>query len=200
MATPTYAEVIEQINTYIVANGNNEITANVLNPILKILADFSNNTIGNLEDLTTDENDTIVDALNSLVQNISDINNNGVKLFTGNDNPNTTPPSNYDYADFYMQVDSIDSTPIQLWQWDGFEWSQVGSFINQSDYRAEFNLNINPKVFEIPENTLLFGVYLNNTPLDFFYWSKNSESITITYPDFDPNGLDKISIIGSTQQ
>lgn len=55
MATPTYSDVISQINTYIVANGNNEITANVLNPILKIMTNFTNNNIGDLDDLTTDE-------------------------------------------------------------------------------------------------------------------------------------------------
>lgn len=122
MATPTYATVLGQINTYIVTNDNNEITANVLNPILELILDFANNTIGNLEDLTTDENSTVVAALNSLVQNILDITNGSVKLHTGYDDPNVTPPASYNYADFFMQLDIIDESPIKLWQWNGFEW------------------------------------------------------------------------------
>lgn len=122
MATPTYATVLSQINTYIVANGNNEITANVLNPILQLLLDFANNTIGNLDNLTTDENTTVVAALNSLVQNILDITNGSVKLHTGYDDPNVTPPDAYNYADFFMELDIIDDSPIKLWQWNGFEW------------------------------------------------------------------------------
>lgn len=122
MATPTYAQVLTQINTYIVANGNNEITANVLNPILQIMTNFTNNNIGDLSTLTTDEKNSIVEAINSLKQNFDDLVNNGVQLYTGIDDPNTTPPPTYNYADFYMQLD-IDSLPVQLWQWNGFVWT-----------------------------------------------------------------------------
>jgi len=121
MATPTYAEVISQINTFIVTNHNNEITANVLNPILVLLTDFTNNTIGDLETLTTDEKDTIVDAINSLKNNLNNITNNGVQLYSGMGDPNVTPPPTYKPADFYLQVDS-DSLPVQLWQFNAFTW------------------------------------------------------------------------------
>jgi len=122
MATPTYAEVLTQINTYIVANGNNEITANVLNPILQYMLDFANNNIGDMSTLTTDEIDTIVNAINSLKINFDDLNNTGVQLHTGYDDPNVTPPLTYNYADFYMQLDSGDDSPIYLWQYNGIEW------------------------------------------------------------------------------
>ena len=69
MTTPLYATVLGQINTYIVANSNNEITANVLNPILKIILDFANNNIGDLSTLTTNEKNSIVESINSLKQN-----------------------------------------------------------------------------------------------------------------------------------
>jgi len=121
MATPTYSEVISQINTFIVTNHNNEITANVLNPILVLLTDFTNNTIGDLETLTTDEKDTIVDAINSLKNNLNNITNNGVQLYSGMGDPNVTPPPTYKPADFYLQVDS-DSLPVQLWQFNAFSW------------------------------------------------------------------------------
>ena len=124
MATPTYAEVFAQINTYIVANGNNEITANVLNPILDAILDFANNNIGDLDTLTTDEKNSVVEAINSLKQNFDDLVNNGVQLYTGIDDPNVTPPPTYNYSDFYMQLD-IDSLPVKLWQWNGFIWTDA---------------------------------------------------------------------------
>jgi hypothetical protein len=122
MPTPNYATVINQINTFIVANGNNEITANILNPILKLLIDFSNNTIGDLSTLTTDESDNIVNAINSLKENINNIGSDGVKLFTGFDNPNLVPPPSFSFADFYMQLSNLDNSPIELFQYNGFEW------------------------------------------------------------------------------
>lgn len=122
MATPTYATVLSQINAFIVANGNNEITANVLNPILKLILDFASNNIGDLSTLTTDENNSIVEAINSLKNNFNDLVNNGVQLYQGYDNPNDVPPPSYKYADFYMQLDIGDDSPIYLWQWNGFEW------------------------------------------------------------------------------
>lgn len=126
MAIPLYATVLGQINTYIVANGNNEITANVLNPILGLILDFANNNIGDLDTLTTDEKNSIVESINSLKQNFDDLVNNGVQLYTGINDPNDIPPATYNYADFYMQLD-IDSLPIKLWQWNGFEWVDSSS-------------------------------------------------------------------------
>jgi len=126
MATPTYATVLNQINSYIVANGDNEITANVLNPILQLITDFANNNIGDLDELTTAESNSIVEAVNSLKQNFDDLVNNGVQLYTGINNPNETPPTAYNYADFYMQLD-IDSLPVKLWQWNGFDWIDLVS-------------------------------------------------------------------------
>jgi len=123
MATPTYAEVLTQINTYIVANGNNEITANVLNPVLSFILDFANNNIGDLSTLTTDETNSIVEAINSLKINFDDLLNNGVQLYTGYSDPNITPPLTYKYADFYMQLDSGDDSPVYLWQYNGIEWT-----------------------------------------------------------------------------
>jgi hypothetical protein len=127
MATPSYATVIGQINTFIVANGNNEITANVLNPILDLITDFANNHMGDLGTLTTDETDNLVEAINSLKQNIEDITGNSVQLYEGVGDPNDTPPTSFNDADFFMQISPIDNEPIQLWQFDGFNWVEVGN-------------------------------------------------------------------------
>ena len=150
MATPSYSHVIDQINTFIVANGNNEITANVLNPILELITDFANNHIGDLDNLTTDETDTLVDAINSLKQNINDIVGNSVQLHIGNANPNDVPPSTYNYGDFFMQLSPLDNEPIQLWQFNGFEWFAPdavtswgdieGNIADQTDLQGALNL------------------------------------------------------------
>lgn len=124
MATPTYITALQQINDYIVANGNNEITGPVLNSVLNVILDFANNNIGDLDTLTTDEKNSIVEAINSLKQNFDDLVNNGVQLYTGINDPNITPPPTYNYADFYMQLD-IDDLPVKLWQWNGFEWTDA---------------------------------------------------------------------------
>ncbi len=141
MATPTYSYVIAQINTYIVANGNKEITANVLNPILAIMTDFANNNIGDLDDLTTEEKNSVVESINSLKQNFDDLSNSGVQLHIGYDDPNVTPPPTYTYADFYMQLLEDDDSPLSLWQWNGTEWTTgnptnevtTDDVINESD-------------------------------------------------------------------
>lgn len=122
MAAPSYSDVIDLINQFIITNGNNEITAAVLNPVLEFMTDFANNNMGDLSLLTTDLTDDLVSAINSLKQNFDDLSNNGVQLYTGVPDPNVTPPPTYNYADFYMQIDSIDSSPIVLWQWNGFIW------------------------------------------------------------------------------
>ena len=160
MATPIYATVIGQINTYIVANGNNEITANVLNPILVLLADFANNNIGDLSTLTTDQKNSVVEAINSLKQNFDDLVNNGVQLYTGIDNPNDTPPPTYKYADFYMQVD-IDSLPVKLWQWNGFVWTDA----SQEPQTESDNVNNNSNVPGISVTEALN--YLLNNAINF---------------------------------
>lgn len=121
MAIPTYAQVISEINTFIVTNHNNEITAEVLNPILVLITDFANNTIGDLNTLTTDQKDTVVAAINSLKNNLNNIVNNGVQLYSGMGDPNASPPPTYKPADFYLQVD-FDDLPVRLWQFNGITW------------------------------------------------------------------------------
>lgn len=176
MATPSYSYVIDQINTFIVANGNNEITANVLNPILEVITDFANNHMGNLDNLTTDETDTLVDSINSLKQNINDIVGNSVQLHVGNANPNDTPPSTYNYGDFYMQLSPLDNEPIQLWQFNGFEWFAPdaapswgdieGNIADQTDLQSELDLKAN--VTDLEDYQLLSekGEANGYTPLD----------------------------------
>lgn len=164
MATPTYAQVIALINQYIITNGNNEITANILNPVLQFITNFANNTIGDLDDLTTDQQDDIVSAINSIKQNFDDLVNKGIQLHTGINNPNIIPPSSYNYADFYMQLD-IDQNPVYLWQWNGLEWTTdmiipeiVG--VNMIDFAR---LTVAQQNFNIPVNAIAIWAEVNGT-------------------------------------
>lgn len=159
MATPNYATVLSQINAFIVANGNNEITANVLNPILKLILDFANNNIGDLSELITDEDSTVVEAINSLKNNFNDLINKGVQLYQGYDNPNDTPPATYKYADFYMQLDSSDDSPIYLWQWNGFQW--VTDMVSGSEIVDFPRLTEDQQIFEIPAGKIAKSALVN---------------------------------------
>lgn len=181
MATPTYAEVLTQINTYIVANGNNEITANVLNPILAFMLDFSNNNIGDLNALTTDETNSLVEAINSLKESFDNLSNSGVQLHTGYDNPNDTPPSSFNYADFFMELDIIDDSPIKLWQWNGFEWLDYSEVPSTNSDNVENNSGVSGSSVTDALNTL--NGLINGLPEQL---------------DFEANGVDNFIDIGTT--
>lgn len=196
MATPTYATVISQINAYIIANGNNEITANVLNPILKVITDFANNTIGELTDLTTSDADTIVVAINSLKNAFDNLNNNGVRLLTGYDDPNVTPPPSYNYADFYMELDVTDDSPIQLWQWSGSEWTTYSSVYSKTEIdfivsnleanlsglsKMQFTADGVANTFNIGSTVGVVAVFWNGVALNDSDWSQSGSIITLTF-------------------
>lgn len=212
MAAPTYNDVLTQINTYIVSNGNNEITGPVLNGVLEILLNFVNNNIGDLSTLTTDQKNSIVEAINSLKGNFDDLVNNGVQLYQGLDDPNDTPPPTYKYADFYMQLDS-DSDPVKLWQWNGTEWTdqsqdpqiQSDNVINNSsvpgitltlalDYLLTNLTTLPPKkqftadgiqdTFNLSTTALAKMVFWNGVPLNGVDWTQTGTNITLTFvPD-----------------
>lgn len=209
MATPTYATALLQITTYIVANGNNEITANVLSPVLKSMLDFANNNIGDLSTLTTDQKNTVVDAINSLKYAFDNLNNNGVQLYTGIDDPNINPPPTYTYADFYMQID-INDLPVKLWQWNGFEWTDASEEPSTTSDNVQNNSDVPgssvtqalnnllsggsnfPKIqiiatagqtiFPLGTKALANGVLLNGLGINDEDWSQSGSNITTTFP------------------
>ena len=64
MATPQ--DLINQINAAIITNGNNEITAIVLNPILVDMVTQYDDLIGDLSQLLTTDQSSIVNAINEI--------------------------------------------------------------------------------------------------------------------------------------
>lgn len=112
---------LDLINTYIVTNHNNEITAIVLNPVLQAIVLEYRDFIGNLNDLTTPETEDLVQAINSIQEQIDNFSFSGVQVYSGTDDPNDTPPLSYNVADFYKQLDGGGNT-IALFQYNGTEW------------------------------------------------------------------------------
>ncbi|MCB0448403.1 MAG: hypothetical protein KDD03_13030, partial [Gelidibacter sp.] len=63
----SYSTVLALINAEIVANGNNEITADVLRPILQEMLLQPNELIGLLSELETSDQTSLVNAINSIL-------------------------------------------------------------------------------------------------------------------------------------
>src|SRR5690606_24040269 len=63
----SYASVLALIQAEIIANGNNEIAANVLRPILEDMLEQPNELVGVLADLNTSDITSIVNAINSIL-------------------------------------------------------------------------------------------------------------------------------------
>jgi|GEM_PF-4869607 len=115
----TLAQVLALINSEIVPNNNNEITANVLRPILVEMLQQPNDLIGLLSNLTTSANTNLVDAINELKNDLSQV--NGINVFQGIGNPNNNGALNPDVADFYSQLD-VSNNVVGLWIYNGNEW------------------------------------------------------------------------------
>lgn len=109
----TEQQIIDLINQEIATNGNNEITALVLNPILIAMIEQPNDVIGDLADLDTTDKSSVVDAINEVLVTAS----SGFNIYTGVDNPNTVPPSGFSIGDWYVLNDES-----AIWQYNGSEW------------------------------------------------------------------------------
>lgn len=141
MANPTYNEVDIAINDNIVTNHNNEITATVLNPILMALLDFSNSSIGILNDLNTTDKTDVVSAINETLSRIDNV-ETGIVVLQGEEDPNDEPPIDpYGIGDMYSQVTSL-GDPIYLYIYTGISWYKL-TIPNLSEVIAQGgNINV----------------------------------------------------------
>ena len=85
-------DVKNLIEAFIVANGVNAITADVLRPILIVMLTQPNDEIGDLTQLNTVTQTDIVSAINEIYNSILSITNDGIKLYQGDADPNVEPP------------------------------------------------------------------------------------------------------------
>lgn len=106
------AAVLALINLYIVANGNNEITADVLRPVLVAMLEQPNDKIGELTDLDTTDKTSIVNAINELVS----ASGGTFNVHTGTQDPNITPPGSFGIGDWFVR------NGTSLYQYNGNTW------------------------------------------------------------------------------
>lgn len=127
----TKQELIDLINNVIKQNGNDEITGQILNAVLLAMVGQSNDLIGDFNN-TTITGATIIDKINSLSGLIE--NASGIKLHSGPNDPNVTPPISYNVADFYAQT--VGGVVIDLYQYNGVFWVNQQNVINDSNVSA----------------------------------------------------------------
>jgi len=111
----TPSQLITYINNQITSNGNNEITAEVLRPILTAMVNQINSLVGNKNNLPTGETN-LISALNN-------INTSGITIHSGIEDPNETSPVSFNLGDFYKQ--EVDNVIIDFWQYNGNQWSEI---------------------------------------------------------------------------
>ena len=127
----TPAELITLINNTVVANGNNEITADVLRPVLVAMVNQINTLVGNEANLPLGST-TVIEAINNSTSA-------GITIHQGTANPNDTPPVSFDLGDFYNQV-NMSSVTVGFWQYNGTEWIQLTSSSQQRTRNVSYIL------------------------------------------------------------
>lgn len=120
----TPAELVTYINDNITSNGNNEITADVLRPVLVAMVNQINDLVGDENDLPSGS-DTVIEAINDISTTAS-----GINIHEGTADPNDTPPGSFTQGDFYNQVNGS-SVTIAFWQYNGLQWTEIISRYQQ---------------------------------------------------------------------
>lgn len=172
----TEAEVITIIQAAIVANGNNEITANVLRPVLLAMLEQPNDKMGELSDLDTTDKSTLVAAINEALAN-----GGGGSTFTvhsGTDNPNTTPPASYSLGDWYIR------NGTSIYQYNGSQWVPilnpiVYAFSEKDPY---FEATEGQTEFFIDADTVNVDIWVGGTyQVEGQDYTRDEDTITMTY-------------------
>ena len=182
----TEAEILALINLHIVANGNNEITANILRPILQAMLSQPNDKIGELVDLDTTDKSSIVNAINE----IFNVSNSSFDIHTGTADPNITPPGTYSIGDWYVRSGS------SIYQYNGDIWVLLSSSPSGSVVLAETFTYTSPDNVFITTNDILSLIDVqigNGCNFDEYATIDNGNEVTID--DSIIFGGEKIKII-----
>ena len=121
----TEAQIIAQIEQFIIENGNQEITANILRPILISITDQINDKVGGLDQLNTADQSSVVASINSLLDDFPSAGN--IVIHPGENNPNNTPPTNFEITDYYWQTAA--GATVALWQYNGQSWVTISGTV-----------------------------------------------------------------------
>lgn len=98
----TYAQAIVYIQQWIIDNNNKEITAAIMRDVLENMLLYARDSIGEVQLL--EEGDNVVEAVNILFGMFDSLEVNlPIDVHTGVDDPNVTPPDNFNAPDFYIR-------------------------------------------------------------------------------------------------
>ena len=158
----TYFEVLALIAQWIVTNGNREITAAVLKPVLDAMLMWARSQIGDLTLLNTSNNTDVVSAINEVNTNLNNININGSQVYYGLPNPNVTPPPFYKPGDFYLQED-VDNNPVALFLFDGVAWQNINQTISSIGPIRYGELRLIGKGVGNTDPTMLFDLQVGDS-------------------------------------
>ena len=122
----TEAQVLSLIQSIIIANGNNEITANVLRPVLEEMLVQANILIGDLGDLQTTANENLVEAINEVLGETG----SSITILTGTTDPNIFAPPVVDIGDFYVWDDG---TLKGFFQYNGVDFVLIKNLDIEND-------------------------------------------------------------------
>lgn len=142
---PVITAIIAAINSNIVTNGEQNITAVILNPILDGIVDTLYGIAGNNQDLQTAAKNNLVAAINELKNQLDLI--NPIEHYNGGADPNVEPPNGGDFnvLDFYTQT-GVGGAEA-LWIYTGVPsigWLNLTGNLNSVLYTAQ-NLTIPQK-------------------------------------------------------
>lgn len=111
-------DVIQEIINSIVANNNNEITADILRPVLVLMVEQANNIVGKLQNLNTSTKSNTVAAINEVLSLVS--NAGGITVLSGTADPNVTPPSGVQLGDFYNRTSGSQTIGFYIYTGNDF--------------------------------------------------------------------------------
>lgn len=195
----TQAQVLLLIQQNIVQNNNEEITADVLRPILEEMLNQPNILIGDLDDLGTVDQTTIVAAINELLAEINSA--TGVVIHYGTGTPDVTPPASFDLTDYYVQ--QAGTITLGMWQWNGADWVKIENVSSQAvltipqiltnaqKEQARKNIGANSSVYDTAETG--FSTDLSNfTSLTgkFYFLRVSGEGDTVYFASKETNTED----------
>lgn len=112
---------IAQIEAYIIANGTEDITANVLRPLMVALGNAVESVTGDPANLVVTSESNLVQAINAA--RALAVNAGGPKRFMGSADPNVTPPLGYVLYDYYARYLGV--TLLAVYQYNGYNWIEI---------------------------------------------------------------------------
>jgi hypothetical protein len=162
----TKQEIITLIENAIKTNGTNDITADVLRPVLIAMSSQINDALGSLLNLDTTTKENIVSALNEILSAPS---SGGITILTGTANPNTTSPPLVNLGDFYNQT--FNGATSNFYIFNGIDWILLSESQNSSSVHYGV-------LQEYSQSPVIIGTYISTV-----IYVGNSENAIIQLPN-----------------